>query len=325
MSTTARELRLAYIAWMIVCIVWGTTYLGIRIALDTVPPALLGGLRFATAGVILLTTLAARGAVLPSRRSWPVLALLGGLLIGAGNGGVVWGEQYVPSGLAAVVVASGPFWIVAVEALLPRGERITAGAFAGLLVGFSGIVVLVWHDLVAGGAAAAQFLVGLGALQFACLGWAIGSSWSKRHSVHEDPLVVAAAEMLTGGLVMVALGTVRGEWTALHFTARTAGAMAYLVVAGSLVGFASYVYALKHLPVSFVSLYAYINPVIAVALGGLLLGERIDLRMLAGSAVIFVGLAIVRWSSRSGPKTPRRPVRACAAAGPGPVDESPAT
>ncbi len=292
----ARETRLAYIAWIVVCVVWGTTYLGIRVALDTVPPALLGGLRYATAGAVLLAFLAARGVPLPSRASWPGLTMLGFLMIVAGNGGVIWAEQFVPSGLASVVIASNPFWVVGIEALVPHGERITRRALAGMVVGFVGIILLVWSDLTAGGSHGSGFLMGVLALQIACLGWAAGSSWSKRHALHDDPLSAAAGQMLVGGLLMVAIGTVRGEWTALHFTARTAAAMIYLVTAGSLVGFAAYVYALKHLPVSFVSLYAYVNPVIAVALGVALLGETFNARMAVGAATIFAGVGIVRWT-----------------------------
>ncbi len=293
----ARDRRRGYIAWCVVCVLWGTTYLGIRVALDTVPPALLTGLRFSTAGALLLAILAMRGVRLPSRDSWPGLALVGGLMVGAGNGGVVWGEQYVPSGLAAVVIASTPFWMMGVEAMVPGGERITRRGVIGLIIGMVGIVLLVWTDLMAGGAHGVAFLLGILSLQAACLGWAAGSSWSKRHALHDNPLAAAAGQMLAGGLLMLLVGTVAGEWSALHFTVRSAAAMIYLLVFGSLVGFAAYVYALKQLPVSFVSLYAYINPVIAVALGVALLGEPFNLRILIGSAIVFAGLAVIRWKS----------------------------
>ena len=141
-------MALAWAAWLCICVVWGTTYLAIRIALETLPPALMGAMRWIAAGTLLSTMLRARGERLPEWRAWPSLALLGVLMIGVGNGGVVWAEQTVPSGLTAVLVSSTPFWIVGIERVMPNGDALTLRRLAGLSLGFSGIVLLVWPFLV---------------------------------------------------------------------------------------------------------------------------------------------------------------------------------
>jgi drug/metabolite transporter (DMT)-like permease len=295
--STGRQKHVAYLAWIAVCIIWGTTYFGIRVSLETMPPALMGGLRWVIAGVLLSLYVVLRGGRLPPRSSWGGIALLGFLMLGLGNGGVVVAEQWIPSGLAAVLVATSPFWMAAVEAALPDGERLRAKVAAGLLVGFSGIIVLLWPDLTLGSGGDRRFLAGVIALQIATLGWSLGSAYSRRHARTDNVLGTTALQMLAGGLMMTAAGTALGEWTHLSFTARTAVALAYLSTIGAIGGFVAYTYALRHLPISFVSLYAYINPVIAVTLGVLLLGEPFDSRMAAAAALVFAGVAIVRWTS----------------------------
>src|SRR5205823_14984940 len=147
-----RERRLAYLAWIAVCLIWGTTYLGIRIALETIPPFLMGAWRWIVAGLLILAILAVRRERLPPVRLWGSLAILGVLLISCGNGGVVWAERTVPSGLTADLVAMSPFWMVGIEALMPDGDRLTARRVFGLLIGFTGIIVLVWPEVRLGGA-----------------------------------------------------------------------------------------------------------------------------------------------------------------------------
>src|SRR5439155_8989042 len=257
--------RRAYLAWIAVCLIWGTTYLGIRVALETIPPFLMGAWRWIVAGVLIIAILAVRGERLPPVRLWGSLALLGILLIGFGNGGVVWAERTVPSGLTALLIAMSPFWMVGIEAFMPDGDPLTVRRFAGLLIGFAGIVVLVWPEIRVGGTDG--FISGVIAAQLACLGWAVGSTYARRHGREENVLATAAFEMLFGGVVMLAVALVRHEQAALTFTVRTAAALAYLTFVGAVAGFSAYAYALKHLPVATVSLYAYVNPVIAVLLG----------------------------------------------------------
>lgn len=295
---TAVVRRNAWIAFIAVCVIWGTTYLAIKVALETIPPFLMGGIRYVIAGVLLSSILIARGEKLPPPAEWGRLALLGFLMITLGNGGVNWGEQYLASGITAVVIATSPFWMVAVDAFFPGGEKLSLRKFIGLAVGFSGIVLLVWPDLTLEGANGRQVLLGVLALQIACLGWSISSSYTKRHAVNRSVLSVAAVQMFFGGFFMMAIGTVSGEWSVISLTPRTASALAYLIVAGSLVAFAAYSYALRHLPISTVSLYTYVNPVIAVALGTLLLGEPFRLSMVVAALVIVLGIAIVRSKQR---------------------------
>lgn len=293
-DTSHHQRRLAYLAWVMVCLIWGTTYLGIRVSLESMPPALMGGLRWTIAGALLTVFVLARGHALPPPPRWPGILLLGFLLLVLGNGGVVLAEQWVPSGLAAVLVACSPFWMAGVEACLPDGERLRPNVVVGLVVGFAGILVLVWPDLHLSTGSSRGFLMGVLALQIAALGWSLGSAYSRRHGRGDNVLGTTAAQMLTGGLMMIAAGTVTGEWPHLFFTTRTAISLAYLASVGAIGGFVAYTYALRHLPVSFVSLYAYINPVIAVTLGVFFLGEPFNRRMAGAAALVFVGVAIVR-------------------------------
>jgi drug/metabolite transporter (DMT)-like permease len=297
-AATARQRRLAYLSWITVCLVWGTTYLGIRICLETIPPMLMGGFRWLSAGALLAGYVLASGQSLPGPERWGGIALLGFLMLALGNGGVVIAEQWVSSGLAAVIVASNPFWMSAVEAVIPGGERLGPKIILGLIVGFTGIVVLVWPDLTVGGADGRGFLAGVIALQVATIGWSLGSSYSRRHARSDHVLGTTACQMLAGGIFMTAAGTIHGEWSYLSFNAATIGSLIYLSTVGAIGGFVAYTYALRHLPVSFVSLYAYINPIIAVTLGVLILHEGFDSRMAVAAALVFGGVAIVRWTGR---------------------------
>jgi drug/metabolite transporter (DMT)-like permease len=280
-----------------VCLIWGTTYLAIRIALETIPPLLMAAIRWIAAGGLLIAILVLRGERLPGPRAWPTLAVLGVLLLGFGNGGVVWAELTVPSGLTAVLVATSPFWMVGLDALMIGGEPLTLRRVLGLFVGFSGIVMLVWPELRVG-EAGRGFLGGVIAAQIACVGWAIGSSYARRrgrgHAKDENVLATAAFEMLFGGLVLLVAGLAMHEAGKLAFNPRTAGALTYLIFVGAIGGFTAYAYALKHLPVATVSLYAYVNPIIAVILGTLILREPFDARMGIAAAIVLVGMALVR-------------------------------
>lgn len=294
--------RLGYAAWVTVCFVWGTTYFAIRIALETVPVSLLAGLRWLGAGLLLSAMLPLLGHRFPRPSTWGSLLVLGLLMNVGGNGLVVWAQQFVASGLTAVLVAMVPFWVVLVELSAGGGERPTWRTLTGLLVGFSGIVLLVWPEVTFGGADGHAFVLGVLALQAACLSWALGTSYTKRRTIDSSPLAAAAVQMVFAGIVLTSLGSLRGDWSALTFSARSAGAMIYLVVFGSILGYTSYVYALKYLPVSTVSLYAYVNPIIAVLLGTLLLSEPFTMRLVIAAALVFTGVAIVR--SQKGPPRP---------------------
>jgi len=297
-GTAPRTIRNAYIAWIAVCVLWGTTYLGIRIALETIPPGLVGGLRYTAAGTLLLAILASRGEGVVPRSQWLGLAFIGFLTICIGNGGVIWAEQWVPSGIAAVTVATVPFWMIGVDAFRRDGDPLTGRLVAGLLIGFAGILLLVWRDITAGGGAAHQHLLGMIALQIACVGWALGSSLSRRHARKENVLSAAALQMLFGGIFMLAAATAGGEWGRVTFNTRTLLAEIYLTIVGSIIGYTAYTYALRYLPTATVSLYAYANPVIAIVLGALLVGEPFGPRVIIASLMVLTGSALVQWREK---------------------------
>jgi len=284
----------AYLAWLAVSLSWGTTFLAARIAIESYPPLLVSGTRHVAAGAILGTWVRSRGIPLPSRDGWAVHAILGMLMIGAGNGCLIWAQQFVPSGMASVMVSVIPFWMVGVEALMPAGERLRARHLAGLLIGFGGIALLTSSGAKLDGVSDKQFLLGVLAIQGSCCGWAVGSAYAKRHNRHEDVFAATALQMLFGGAWVCLVGTLANEWPDWHYTPRSTLAILYLLFVGSLVGYVSYAYALKYLPVSIVSLYAYVNPVIAVILGALVLKEPFTPRMVVAIAIIFSAMWIVR-------------------------------
>ena len=284
---------LAYVAFITVCVVWGTTYLAIRVALDTVPVLLLAGLRWLAAGVIMSGLMLATGRGLPKPRLWAPLALLGFLMNVVGNGFVVFAQQYVASGLTAVLIATTPFWSALAERLLPNGERFTARSLTGLSLGFIGIIVLVWPEMTNGGASGHQFVIGVIAIQLACIGWVIGTSFAKRHELGDNPFPSTALQMVFSGVMLLTAATAHGDWAQLSFTPRTIAAMLYLSIAGSLIAYSAYIYAIQHLPLQLVSLYAYINPMIAVALGTLLLNEPLSARTIVAAVLVFAGTWIV--------------------------------
>jgi drug/metabolite transporter (DMT)-like permease len=285
--------NLAYLAFITVCVVWGTTYLAIHVALETVPVLLVAGLRWMAAGVIMSGLMLATGRRLPQPRLWAPLALLGLLMNVVGNGFVVYAQQYVASGLTAVLIATTPFWSALAERLLPNGERFSKRSLAGLALGFSGIVVLVWPEMTNGGAGGRSFVIGVIAIQLACIGWVIGTSFAKRHELGDNPFRSTALQMVFSGIMLLVAATAHGDWAHVSFTPRTIAAMLYLSIAGSLVAYSAYIYAIQHLPLQLVSLYAYINPMIAVALGTLLLNEPLSARILIAAVLVLAGTWIV--------------------------------
>jgi len=284
---------LAHLSFITVCVVWGTTYLGIHVALETIPVLLVAGLRWMAAGVIMSGLMLATGRGLPKPRLWAPLALLGFLMNIVGNGFVVYAQQFVASGLTAVLIATTPFWSALLERLLPNGERFSKRSLAGLGLGFSGIVVLVWPEMTNGGAGGRSFVIGVFAIQLACIGWVIGTSFAKRHELGDNPFRSTALQMVFSGIMLLGAATAHGDWAHVSFTPRTIAAMLYLSIAGSLVAYSAYIYAIQHLPLQLVSLYAYINPMIAVALGTLLLNEPLSARILVAAALVLAGTWIV--------------------------------
>ena len=298
-KSSPAQRRRAYWAWGAVCISWGTTYLATRVAINSIPPFAMAGSRHFVAGIVFALVLRARGVKLPSRESWTGHAVLGVLMIGIGNGCLVWAQQFVPTGVAAVMVSVIPFWMIGVEALMPGGERIRMRQFIGLLLGFGGILLLASSSLQDTTGTATQLAIGVIMLQLSCLGWSTGSAYAKRHKREEHLFAGTAAQIIVGGFVLMIVATLAGEWSRVHPTSASLFAVLYLVVIGTFVGYICYIYALEHLPVSIVSLYAYVNPVIAVLLGTLLLNERFTSRMAVAIAIIFAAMLIVRSAGTS--------------------------
>ena len=286
-------MTLAYVAFIIVCAVWGTTYLAVRLALDTVPVLLITGLRWTAAGVIMSSLMIATGRGLPPLRLWGPLALLGFLMNVIGNGLVVYAQQYVASGLTAVIIATTPFWQALLERMLPSGERFSSRALGGLTLGFTGIVILVWPEMTNGGATGRAFFFGVIAIQLACIGWVVGTSYAKRHELGDNPFRSTALQMVFSGAMLLSAATAHGDWANVEFTPRAIAAIAYLTIAGSLIAYSAYIYVIQHLPLSLVSIYTYVNPIIAVALGTAFLDEPFTPRMAMAVAFVLVGTWIV--------------------------------
>jgi drug/metabolite transporter (DMT)-like permease len=290
---------LAYLAFATICLVWGTTYLAIRIALETIPPLLLTGTRFVVAGSIMLIVARLRGEALPrDRRTLVNIAIVGILLVSVGNFSVIWAEQWVPSGLAALLVATAPFWMAIIEGFRAHGERVNTRGVIGMLIGFAGVAMLV-TPRGSGGAWSVKFVIGALAIQVGSFCWQLGSARGKYNLQHVPLLASSALQMLFGGLVIGTLGLAFGEASRYTLNSRTFAALAYLTVAGSIIGYSAYLYALKHLRTTHTSLYAYVNPVVAVFLGWLILNEPLTWLSIVAMITILAGVAIVQTSGRT--------------------------
>ena len=296
------ESKKAYLAWGLVCFFWGTTYLAIRIGVKTLPPALFAGIRFALAGLIFLTFLRLRGYPFPGARELLDLAAVGIALLVIANGLVVWAEQWVPSGLTALMVATMPFWMAGFEAVLPSGDKLNLRKISGILIGFSGLLLLFGADLRISFDPA--YFKGILALLIAPCSWAAGSVYSKHRTFRSHPLMAAAMQMMIAGLILIFLGAFLGEFRRFAFDFQGLAALFYLLVFGSIVGFSSYTYALAKLPSSIVSMHAYINPVIAVILGWLVLNERLDWRVAAATILVLLGVILVNTAKYEKPTDP---------------------
>ena len=302
LSASARRARtLLLLSFAIIYTVWGSTYLAIRVAVETLPPFLLAGARFVIAGSVLLVWLRLRGVALPSRVQWRHAAIAGTLLLLGGNGLVVWAEQSVPSNLAALLVALTPVWFALLEWARPAGLRPTMQTVLGIVVGFGGVVLLITGQkpLPSGGTVSGW---GLLALVFAGICWASGSLWSRHHARPESPWMNAAAQMLCGGVALLMVALLSGEPGTFHVqevSGRSWLAMIYLVIFGSWIGFSAYVYLLKVSAPAHIATYAYVNPVVAVFLGWWVLGESLTRQSLWAAVIILAGVVITTLPERS--------------------------
>ncbi|WP_256104846.1 EamA family transporter [Streptomyces sp. ODS05-4] len=295
-----------WIALGIVYVVWGSTYLGIRVVVETMPPFLSAGARFVAAGLLLAALLALRhgpGVLRATRAQLGSAALVGVLLLLGGNGLVVLAETTVPSGLAALLVAVVPAWVVLLRTVC--GERPGRGAYLGVLLGLAGLAVLTLPGL-----SGEVRTWGVLTVVAASLLWSVGSFSSSRLPLPKNPLTASAYEMAAGGLACALVGLARGEQRGLDLgavSARSWTAFAYLVVFGSLIAFTAYVWLLHHAPLSLTATYAYVNPVVAVALGALVLGEAVSWPIALGGAIVVGGVCLIVSTERRSRPPARRP------------------
>ena len=282
--------RLAYVvAFFAIYFIWGSTYFAIRVLVETVPPLLAAGLRFAIAGTVLYLWASARGAVQPTRLEWRNLAILGALMFLAAYGGLFWAEKSVPSGVASVLVATIPVWIAAFEIFVFKLERLRAALVGAICLGFVGVGLLAFNP----GAGKVSVLAAL-AILGAEISWSFGTVLSKGMALPESKPMAASGEMLTGGIMLLACSALAGELrTTPHFSAQAWWALLYLVVAGSLVAYTAYVWLLGRMAATKVASYAYVNPVIALGIGYWLGGEAVTARTMLGTGLVLASVVLL--------------------------------
>lgn len=292
-------LLLILLAFAAVYLIWGSTYLGIRLATDTMPPFLMAGSRFVLAGAFLYGVLRWRGEARPPAVAWKDAAIIGGLLLLGGNGGVSWAQQYVPTGVSALIVASVPLWIVVTDWLRPGGTRPRATVMMGLALGFFGVMLMVLgkdskgHPVV--------IPLGAAVLVLSTITWALGSIYSRHAKLPGSALMGISMQMMAGGGLQLLVGTLLGELPRLRFdliSATSAWAFVYLTLIGSLVGFTAYVWLMRTCSPALVSTYAYVNPLVAVALGSLVLKEPVPHAMATAGGLILAAVVLITLTSK---------------------------
>jgi len=290
-------------AIVVVWLSWGTTYLGIRWAVETIPPWLMAGTRFAIAGVLLYAWARWwRGVPRPTGAQWRAAFAIGCLMLVGGNGLLVWAERTVPSGLAALVIGASPFYFAVLDWGVFRGPRPGRLVTLGLVVGLAGLAVLVGPDLGTRGVRTA----GLVALLVANFGWVFGSLYSRQADTPPSPVLATAMQMLGGSVALLAVSGLLGEWRGLtlaQVSPRSAWSVGWLIVVGSWLGWSAYTVTLRHAPTALASTYAFVNPVVAVVVGWALGGETVGPRMLVASAIVIAGVILVTFGSRRKPQS----------------------
>ncbi len=299
-----------WIALIALYIVWGSTYLAIRFAVETIPPFLQAGLRFFISGVILVLWRRAAGDEMPTRIQWRSVTIIGTLLLLGGNGLVSFAEQRIASGVAALIVGTVPLWLVLIEALRPGGVKPTWQAIVGLIVGFGGIYLLVGPSESTG---KLQFdAIGTIAVVLASFLWSVGSIYSRSADVPKSALMTTGAEMLAGSVPIFLVSLVLGEWQTFNIAQVSTESwlgLIYLITFGSMIGFVAYIWLLQNAPISLVATYAYVNPLVAVLLGAWLASEPLTPRILAAAGIIIGSVVFINWARQAKVKTePLQPV-----------------
>jgi drug/metabolite transporter (DMT)-like permease len=295
-TDSARSYSLKVIvAFALVYVFWGSTYLAIGVtSAEGIPPFVMCATRFLIAGPLMLAGCALFGRkVSVSRPEAARLAAVGGLLLVAGNGGLAWAEQYVPTGYAALIIAVTPIWFLVLETFVFRGDRMSGRGTIGLALGIVGIALLMWPKIAHRETLGVMQMVGSISLLFSSFSWAVGSVLSRKWQMKVDPFVATSWEMIFAGLGHLVLALITGQYHRAVFNQRGVTAVLYLIVFGSWIGYSAYIWLLKHVPTPKVATYAYVNPIVAVLLGWLILHESFDRYMQAGSIVIVAAVALV--------------------------------
>ncbi len=280
-------------AFAAVYLIWGSTYLAILYAIETLPPWLMAGTRHLISGAVLYAWARWRGAAKPELRHWKPAAIIGALLLLCGNGSVVWAEQHIPSGLAALLIGTEPLWVVILMWLWPRGERPTFKVLGALVIGFCGAALLASPE--AGATPSPYYLLASLAIIFACLTWAGGSLYARHASFPQSPVLTTGMQMLCGGAFLIPVGLLAGEGAQLQLaevSVRSWLAFAYLIVFGSMVAFSAYSWLVRTTEPTMVATYAYVNPVVAVFLGWFLADEPFGLRTLIATILIVTSVVL---------------------------------
>jgi len=293
-----------WIALLALYIVWGSTYLAIRFAVETIPPFLQAGLRFFISGLILILWRRAAGDKMPTRVQWKSVAIIGTLLLLGGNGLVSFAEQRIASGIAALIVGTVPLWLVLIEALRPKGTKPSLLSIIGLVIGFIGIYILVGPSETTG---KLQFdTIGTLAVIVASFLWSLGSIYSRSADVPKSALMTTGAEMLAGSVPIFLVSLVLGEWRTFNLAQVSAQSwlgLIYLITFGSMIGFVAYIWLLQNAPISLVATYAYVNPLVAVLLGAWFANEALTPRVLVAAGIIVGSVVFINWARQVKVKT----------------------
>jgi drug/metabolite transporter (DMT)-like permease len=289
----------AWAALIAVYIVWGSTYLAIRFTIETIPPFISAGIRFLVSGAILFAWRRLSGDPAPKKVEWRSASIVGLLLLLGGNGGLVWAEQRIPSGIASLFIATTPLWMVLIDSVRRGGTRANWYTWVGVLVGLFGIALLAnpWQAHTT--ASPPLDPVGIIVLLIAALSWSIGSLYSRNARLPDSPLLGTGMEMLVGSAGLFAFATLVGEWKQFDLTAvslRSVSGLTYLILFGSGIGFVAYTWLLRNAPTSIVSTYAYVNPVVAILLGSIIANEPLERIEIISAAIIIAGVVLITTS-----------------------------
>lgn len=285
-------------ALIAIYIIWGATYLAIRYAVETIPPFLMAATRFLIPGLCLYAWRRAAGDSVPTGREWRAAAIIGLFLLLGGNGNVTWAEQYVPSGISALIIGSAPLWMVLLDAIQPGGQRPNIQTVIGVLVGFTGIALLIGPTQLSG-SSEHLYPLGVAALLLAAFLWSVGSLYGRGAPVPASPLLGVGMEMLAGGAGLLLVGTLNGEFAQLNLaviSTRSLLSLSYLIIFGSLIAYSAYTWLLRNAPTPLVATYAYVNPLFAILLGNILAQESLNVRIIIAALIIISSVLLINTS-----------------------------